>query len=168
MGMGSYSISGKYLVEVLDYKAVLDEYPDLEVVKEFEDEEQTEWVVYNDYVDNHFEDLVNDVMHKTVSQCELEFEHVDITKYIPLAALEFVKLCNYIQDIKMTTLFDGVNENGVIVTYGKGSHLDTYTDAYESDEVELLIKHNIPIVFHNSITGEYYQFHKEPNEKFYK
>jgi hypothetical protein len=58
----------------------------------------------------------------------------------------------------MTTLFDGVNENGVIVSHGRGSQYDTYIDAFDSTPVNLLIEHDIPVVFYDSTRNEYHDF----------
>lgn len=153
IGMGTYTIDGDYICEYDDLK---DESNTDKIVNDLGiDEKNNHWVVYqgiqqNSDISDHINDIINDNYRNVFG----------IQNHINEACIDFVKLCNYLQEVNMTTLFDGVNENGVIVSYGRGSCLDTYLDAVDSDSVELLSKHNLPIIFHNSDLNMYYKYTK--------
>ena len=146
IGMGTYTIDGDYIVEYNDFE---DESNTDEIIGKIDEE----LVIYKGLAnDSDFAEQINDCIN---SQNNAVF---NASNHMNKACIEFVKLCNYIQEINMTTLFSGVNENGVIVDYGAGSHLDTYMDAVESIEVELLVKNKIPIIFHQTHSDEYYKY----------
>lgn len=157
IGMGTFTISGKYTCQCFDYASVKEEYPELKILKDKIFENGQEWVVYEDLADN-YDELIQQIIDGRISNAMYDAEHIDYHDFTNDAAIEFVELCNYIQEINYTTLFDGVNENGVIVSYGRGSHLDTYVDAKESEEVELLHNAGIPIVFYDITHNEYYNY----------
>lgn len=152
-GMGSWSIDGSYLVQSLDIVEVLEDYPDIKVLKSkcFYEGNEQEYVVYEGEDDNGFEYYIKEIIEGIQSD-----EHVDVRAYFNDACIEFYELYCYIQEIKHTTIFDGVNEDGVIISYGKGSVHDTFTDARESIQAQMLRNNNVPIVFHDSTTGEYF------------
>ena len=155
-GMGSWSIDGGYLVQSLDIVEVLEDYPDLKVLKSkcFYEGNEQEYVVYEGLEEQgSFEDYIQDIVRGDKSD-----EHVNVLAYFNDACIEFYELYNYIQEINHTTIFDGVNEDGVIVSYGRGCVHDTFTDAKESIQVQMLHKNNVPIVFHNTTQGEYYKY----------
>jgi hypothetical protein len=157
-GMGSWSISGAYLVESLDIVEVLEDYPDLKLLKEscFYEGNEQEYVVYEGREDGSSANFANYI--ESVIEGYTSDEFVNVETYFNDACIEFYELYCYIQEINHTTIFDGVNEDGVIVTYGKGSCNQTFTDAKESIQVQMLHKNNVPIVFFDSTRGKYYKY----------
>ena len=155
-GMGTWSMSGEYLSECLDIVTVLEDYPELKVLKSkcFYGGNDQEYLVYEDSIDENFGDYIHSIVRENYESDEF----VNVRAYFNDACIEFYELYNYIQEINHTTIFDGVNENGVIVTYGRGSCYDTFTDAKESIQVQMLHKNNVPIVFYDSTRGEYYKY----------
>ena len=147
-------MSGKYLSECLDYVHVLDDYPELKVLKSkcFYEGNDQEYLVYEDSIDENFGDYIHSIVRENYESDEF----VNVRAYFNDACIEFYELYNYIQEINHTTLFDGVNENGVIISYGKGACYDTYTEAKESIQVKMLDKNKVSIVFFNSTQGKYF------------
>ena len=150
-GMGVWSISGKYWVETFDYESVLEDYPEIKELRRFSDESGT-YVVFDQAEDDGFDAYIKSV----VDGIHYSDENIDVEKFMNDVCVEFYELYNYIQEINHTTIFDGVNENGVIVSYGKGSCYDTFTDVKNSIQVQLLNKNKIPVVFFDSTKGEYF------------
>ena len=153
-GMGSWCIGGEYLSECLDIVTVLDDYPELKVLKSkcFYEGNVQEYLVYEDRIDDNFGEYI----HSIVRGDHTSDEFVNVHAYFNDACIEFYELYNYIQEINHTTLFDGVNENGVIVSFGKGSCYDTFVDVDESIQATMLRKNNVPIVFFDSTRGDYF------------
>ena len=152
-GMGVWSISGKYWVETFDYEQVLEDYPEIKELRRFSDESGT-YVVFDQTEDDGFDDYIKCV----VDNVHRSDENINVLKFMNDACIEFYELYNYIQEINHTTIFDGVNEDGVIVTYGRGACYDTYTEAKESIQVQMLHKNHISIVFYCTDLEEYYKY----------
>jgi len=152
-GMGSWTIDGKYWVETFDYEQVLEDYPEIKELRRFSDESGT-YVVFDATEKDGFDDYIKCV----VDNVHRSDENINVLKFMNDACIEFYELYNYIQEINHTTIFDGVNEDGVIVTYGRGACYDTYTEAKESIQVQMLHKNHIPIVFYCTDLEEYYKY----------
>lgn len=152
MGMGIYGIDGKYFLDVIDIVEVLEDYPDLEIVERNIFDGDQEYVIYKDLNDDNFAEFVSDI-HKGRNVSD---DDIDVYKYLNDACFEFIKLCDYLQEYNLTTVYDGVNEDGVIIMYGRGCRFDTYIDALEYGKVEYLEKYKIPYIFYDVTKKEYH------------